>query len=443
MRYDPIDPQLFVENRKALAAKLKPNSIAVVHSHDILPLCADGVLPFYQNSDLFWLSGVNQEESTLILNPSASDPRDQQLLFVRETSDLIRIWEGEKLTKESAVGVSGIENVQWTDRFESEFRRLARGTDVIYLNANEHLRSATEVETRDDRFRKRCQSLHPGHRYERLAPFLHELRAVKSQIENDLIKRACDITEKGFRRLLGFVKPGVMEYQVEAELSHEFLRHGSMGFAYNPIIASGIGACCLHYMENDKRCEDGQMLLLDVAAEYARYNSDLTRTIPVNGRYTDRQRAVYNSVLRVFRGCFDELLKPGIDVKKDYQPKVGKLMEEELLSLGLLEADQVAAERAKDGTDDEVKEEKRLYRKYFMHGTSHGLGLDVHDVAPADNVVLEGMVMTIEPGIYIPDEGFAVRIENDVIVRESGNIDLMSTTPIESEEIEELMQAGR
>lgn len=442
MRYDPIDPQLFVENRRALEAKLKPDAIAVVNSNDVAPLCADGVRPFYQNSDFFWLTGVNQEESTLILNPGAEDPKDRQLLFVRETSDLIKIWEGAKLTNEEATAVSGIENVQWTDRFESELRRLARGTNRIYLNSNEHLRSATEVESRDERLRKRFQSTYPNHRYERLAPIFHELRAVKSQFEIDLIKRACDITEKGFRRVLGFLKPGVMEYEVEAEFSHEFLRRGSMGFAYIPIIAAGENACVLHYIENDKRCEDGQLLLLDVAAEYARYNSDLTRTIPVSGKYTERQKAVYNAVLRVFRACLDDLLVPGIDVRKEYQPKVGKLVEEELLGLGLLDADEVSAERAKDGTDEEVKEEKRLYRKYFMHGTSHGLGLDVHDVAPADNIIREGMVMTIEPGIYIPDEGFAVRIENDVVVRETGNIDLMSTIPIEADEIEELMAEG-
>lgn len=439
MRYEPINPQLFVDNRKALAARLKPNSIAVLHSHDLMPQCADGTMRFFQNSDLFWLTGANQEETVLVLYPDAPDPKDQQLLFVRETSELIAIWEGAKLSKEEATAVSGIENVQWVDQFDSELRRLAREVDTIYLNANEHGRAATEVTTRDDRFRQRCQTLHPGHRYERLGPLLHELRSVKSEVEVQLLQKACDITEEGFRRLLGFVKPGVWEYEIEAELIHEFLRHGSMGFAYNPIIASGKNACVLHYLENHEQCQDGQLLLLDIAAEYARYNSDLTRTIPVNGRYTDRQRDVYNAVLRVFRACKDELLVPGVKIKKEYQPKVGQLVEEELLGLGLLDPKEVAAERAKDGTDDEVPLEKRLFRKYFMHGTSHSLGLDVHDVESADNVLREGMCMTIEPGIYIPDEGFAVRIENDVIVRAGGNIDLMANIPIETEEIEELM----
>ena len=442
MRYEPIDPQLFARNRHALAARLKPNAIAVVHSHDILPLCADGTQRFYQNSDLFWLSGADQEETTLILCPGADDPKDREILFVRETNDLIKVWEGEKLTKEAATRISGIENVQWTDRFDSELRRLARKAEVIYLNANEHGRSATEVVSRDSRFRERCQLLYPSHRYERLGPHFHALRAVKSDIEVEVIRKACEITGKGFRRTLGFVKPGVWEYEVEAELIHEFLRHGSMGFAYTPIVASGKNACVLHYLDNHDQCRDGELLLMDVAAEYARYNSDLTRTIPVNGRYTDRQRAVYDAVLRVFRACCNELLTPGIRVRKDYQPKVGRLVEEELMGLGLLDPAAVAEERAKDGTENEVKEERRLYRRYFMHGTSHSLGLDVHDVEPADNILREGMVMTVEPGIYLPDEGFGIRIENDIVIRESGNVDLMASIPIEAEEIEELMNQG-
>ncbi len=438
MRYDPIDPRLFAENRAKLAAQLKPGSFAIVHANDIMPQSADGVMRFYQSSDLFWLTGVDQEETALILNPHAKNPADRELLFVRETSDEIRLWEGNKLTQEEAAAVSGVQTVFWSDKFDREWRRLMKCWDTVYLNANEHPRNASHVQTREDRFRLRCQGLYPRHRYERLAPLTYPLRAVKSEVELALLRKACDITELGFRRVCRFVKPGVTEYEVEAEFIHEFLRHGSRGFAYNPIIATGKNACILHYLENDDTCQDGQLLLLDVAAEYAHYNADLTRVIPVNGKFTERQRAIYNAVLHVFSACRDELLKPGVEIKA-YQKEVGKCMETELLSLGLLDAAEVAKERAKDDTEDEVKEEKRLYRKYFMHGTSHSLGLDVHDVAPADRIVLEGAVYTIEPGIYLPDEGFGIRLENDFIVRSDGNVDLFPNVPIEAEDIEALM----
>lgn len=438
MRYAPINPQLFVENRAKLAAKLKPGSFAVIHSNDIMPQSADGSMRFYQSSDLFWLTGVDQEETTLILNPHAADPADREILFVRETSDLIRIWEGNKLTAEEATAVSGIENVLWSHRFESEFRRCMKTWKTLYLNANEHPRNASEVETREERFRKRCQIRYPRHRYERLAPLTYPLRAVKSDTEIQLLRQACDITEKGFRRVCRFLKPGVKEFEIEAEFTHEFIRNRSRGFAYNPIIASGINACSLHYLENNDTCQDGDLLLLDVAAEYAHYNADLTRTIPVNGKFTDRQRAVYNAVLNVFKVCREELLKPGVEIKA-YQKEVGKHMEAELLSLDLLDPDIVADERSKDGTDNEVKEETRHYRKYFMHGTSHSLGLDVHDVTPANRVVLEGAVYTIEPGIYVPEEGFGIRIENDVVVNSGKNVDLFENVPIEADEIEAAM----
>ena len=437
MRYDPIDPKLFSENRAKLAALLKPGSFAVFHSNDIMPQSADGVMPFFQASDIFWLTGVDQEDTMLILNPHAKDEADRELLFVRETSDEIRIWEGYKLTMEGAQEVSGIETVKWNQWFERDFRRLMKDFSIVYLNANEHPRAGCQVETRDSRFRLKTQNWYPNHRYERAAPLLHHLRQIKSETEIDLLRRACEITELGFRRVAKFLQPGVTEYQIEAEFHHEFLLHQSRGFAYNPIIASGGNACALHYVENNATCEAGQLLLLDVAAEYAHYNADLTRTIPVSGKFTDRQRAVYNAVLHVLTTCHDELLKPGVDVKA-YQKDVGKVMEEQLIGLGLLEKGEVAKERAKDDTDDEVKEEKRLYRKYFMHGTSHSLGLDVHDVAPADRIVREGSVYTIEPGIYLPDEGFAVRLENDVIVRESGNVNLFESVPIEASDIEAL-----
>jgi Xaa-Pro aminopeptidase len=429
MRYDPIDSALFVENRKRLVAMLKPRSIAIVHANDLLPTNADGTLPFGQNRDLFHLSGIDQEESILVLFPDAADEKHRELLFVRETSELIAIWEGAKLTKETATERSGITEVHWLDNFEKMFRGLILQAEHVYLNSNEHPRAMAIVETRDDRFRKDCMARFPLHKYERLAPLMHDLRCRKNPVEVALVKRACDITESGFRRVLGFLKPGVTEYEVEAEFLHEFVRKRSKGFAYTPIIASGINACVLHYIENDQPCKDGELLLLDVAAEYANYNADMTRTIPVNGRYTDRQKAVYNAVLRVFRGA-SAMLQPGI-MLKGYQKEVGKMVEEELIGLGLLETDKVK----------EQDENEPLYRKYFMHGTSHHLGLDVHDVGNTNKPIEEGMLFTVEPGIYIREEGFGVRLENDFVIREGGNLDLMATIPIEAEEIEDLMNA--
>ncbi|RFC49548.1 MAG: Xaa-Pro aminopeptidase [Verrucomicrobia bacterium] len=443
MRYEPFDAAFFTENRARLAARLPKGAIAIVHSHDLITTSADGTLPFRQNSDFFYLTGIEQEESVLILDPSAPEPGDRARLFLRETSDLIRIWEGDRLTREQAVVRSGAARVEWTQNFEPALRRLLRQRHTVYLNANEHPRSGAEFIGRDDRFRRQLQDWYPRHRYERLAPWLHELREIKRAPELAATREACRITSDGFRRLLRFVRPGVTEFEIEAELLHEFLRQRSRGFAYTPIIASGANACVLHYIENNAVCQDGELLLLDIAAEYARYNADLTRTIPVNGRFTPRQRAVYEAVLRVMRLCIRELLRPGIDLRKEYQPAVGRAVEQELIGLGLLDPAKVAEERAKDGTPDEVKEERRLYRKYFMHGTSHSLGLDVHDVQRRDRLVKEGMVFTVEPGIYVREEGLGVRLETEVVVGAHGNEDLMPDAPIEPDEIETLMQAGR
>jgi Xaa-Pro aminopeptidase len=427
MRYDPIDPQLFVRNREKLRARLLPNSIVIVLANDILPTNADGTMAFKQNSDLFYLSGVDQEETVLVLMPDAKDPKEREILFVKETSEHIAIWDGEKLNKEQARAATGVERIEWSHGFESWMHRLIPQADHIYLTTNEHLRAATVVETANDRFIKKCQARYPLHRYERLAPVMHQLRMVKDPVELQIMQRACDITEAGFRRLLGFVKPGVGEWEVEAELAHEFIRRGSRGFAYNPIIGSGKNACVLHYLENHSVCQDGEMLLLDIAAEYAGWASDLTRTIPVNGRFTARQREVYNSVLRVFRGA-NEILRPG-NRQLEYQKAVVELMEEELVRLGL-----ISAKDAKEQGPD-----KPLVRKYFMHGVSHHLGLDVHDVCPPHEPFAEGNVFTIEPGIYIREEGLGVRIENDVLLGKDRNIDLMAGIPIEADEIEELM----
>lgn len=431
MRYHPIDKSLFIENRKALAERLKPKSIAVFNSSDIWPKSADGVRRFIQQTDLFYLSGIDQEETILIICPDAAEEKHREILFVRETNEKIVVWEGNKFTREEASEVSGIHQVYWTSRFEEIFRQLTLESENIYLNANEHSRADVSVQTRDDRFIERCRSAFPLHRYRRIAPILHHMRAVKSSIEIDLIRRACRITEQAFRRVLGFIRPGVWEYEIEAELYHEFLRYRSRGPAYDPIIASGADTCVLHYIKNDKRCEDGGLVLMDFGAEYANYASDLTRTVPVNGRFTPRQRDVYDAVLRVQRFAVD-LLRPG-NTLKEYHKQVGEKMEGELIGLGLLDAREV-----KDQDPEEP-----LYRRYFMHGTSHHMGLDVHDYGDKHRPFEAGMVFSCEPGIYIREEGLGVRIETDVLLTSDAPVDLMESIPVEAEEIESLMRSGK
>lgn len=427
MRYDPVDSELFVRNRSRLSALLKGSSIAILHSNDIMPTNADGTMPWKQNSDLYYLSGIDQEESVLILFPEAAEQKDREILFVRKTNGQLAIWEGEKLSKQQASELSSVSNVQWTNSFESTLHRLIQQAEHVYFNINEHLRAEMAVETRDSRLLKKCKEAYPLHKYERLAPLMHQLRVIKDQEEIHMIQKACDITEAGFRRVLNFVKPGVGEWQIEAEYIHEFLRRKSMGFAYSPIIASGKNACVLHYIKNNQTCEDGDLILMDVAAEYGNWNSDMTRTIPVNGKFTKRQREVYESVLRVLR-MSNEIMRPGV-TPKDYQKQTIELVEMELIQLGLINA-----EDAK-GQDDS----KPLVKKYFMHSTSHHLGLDVHDVCPANEPFAEGMVLTIEPGIYIPEENIGVRLENNVLIGKDKNIDLMGNIPIEADEIETLM----
>jgi Xaa-Pro aminopeptidase len=430
VRYDPISPDFFVRNRENLRGLLKPNSMVIVLANDIYPTNADGTMAFKQNSDLFYLTGVDQEETALVLMPDAVDPNEREILFVKETSELIAIWEGEKLSKDQARAATGITRIEWSSQFDSFLHRMVPQVEHVYLVTNEHLRASVVVETRNARFIKECQSRYPLHRYERLAPLMHRLRITKDAEELKQIQRACDITEAGFRRLLGFIKPGVGEWEIEAELLHEFVRRGSRGFAYAPIIGTGKNACVLHYVENNTVCQDEQMVLMDVAAEYAGWASDLTRTVPVNGKFTPRQRAVYDAVLRVFRGA-NEVLRPG-NTPIQYQKQVIELMEVELVGLGLFTAEEAKAQ----GPD------KALVKKYFMHGTSHHLGLDVHDVCPPHEPFAEGMVFTIEPGIYIREEALGVRIENDVIIGKDRNLDLMANIPIEADEIEALM-AGR
>lgn len=431
MKYHKIDPQLFTENRKRFASALESGSLAIFNSNDILPTNADGTMPFRQNADLFYLSGIDQEETILVIFPEANDKNHREILFLRETNENIAIWEGHKYTKEEGRAASGIQTIYWTHQFNTIFNGLMAEAKHVYLNTNEHTRANVEIATRDDRFNKWCKEKYPAHTYLRSAPIMHHLRAIKSKTEIDLMKQACDITEKGFRRILNFIRPGIWEFEIEAELAHEFLRNRSKGFAYTPIIASGANACVLHYIENNQQCKDGEVILLDVAAEYANYASDLTRAVPVNGRFTKRQKDVYNAVLRVMRAATG-MLVPGNTIDK-YHRAVGKLMEEELIKLGLLKSDDVKSQNP----------DQPLYKKYFMHGTSHFLGLDVHDVGDRYRPFEPGMVFTCEPGIYIREEGLGIRLENDILITNDGPVDLMANIPLEAEEIEDLMNAGK
>jgi Xaa-Pro aminopeptidase len=399
MRYQPINNYLFIENRKRLASLFKPKSLAILHANDYMPTNADGTMGFKQNSDLFYLSGVDQEETILLISPDHPDEKYREVLFVRETNELIAVWEGEKLTKEQARNVSGIKSVYWTHRFERIFSDIIFVAENVYLNANEHTRNSSLVQTREVRYIDEFRQKYPLHQLSRLAPLMHQLRAIKHPVEIDLMQQACNITASGFARLLKFLKPGVHEYEVEAELIHEFVRNRSKGFAYQPIVASGANACVLHYIENNKECKDGDVLLLDVAAEYANYASDLTRSIPVNGRFTKRQREVYDAVLRVFKAAKSMLIAGNI--WDEYHLEVGKIMESELIGLGLI-------------TKEDIKKqdpEWPAYKKYFPHGTSHFLGLDVHDVGNKYQRFEAGMVFTCEPGIYIKEEGLGIRLE--------------------------------
>lgn len=430
MKYLPIDRNLFIKNRKKFTAEMKPKSVAIFNSNDIYPVSADSTLPFAQHRDIFYLSGVDQEESILLLCPDAPYEHQREMLFLRETNEHIAIWEGEKLTKERAFEVSGIKTVHWLKDFEKVLYEMMTYTETMYINTNEHYRASVETETREDRFVKWWKAKYPAHNVAKSNPILQRLRSVKEAEEIALIQHACDITEKGFRRLLPFVKPGVAEYEIEAELIHEFVRNRSKGFAYTPIIASGNNANVLHYIENNQVCNAGDLILLDVAAEYANYSSDLTRTIPVSGRYSDRQKAVYNAVLRV-KNEATKMLRPGT-LWKQYHLEVGKIMTSELLGLGLIDKADVQNENP----------DWPAYKKYFMHGTSHHLGLDTHDYGLLHEPMKANMVFTVEPGIYIPEEKFGIRLEDNVVVQESGDpFNLMRNIPIEIEEIEGLMNA--
>ena len=429
MKYDKINAQLFIKNRKNFASAMKKNSLAVFNSNDIYPISADSTIPFEQHTDILYLSGVNQEESVLVLFPDCPKENLREVLFVRETNDHIAVWEGEKLTKEAAFETSGIQTVFWLQDLEKVLFEMSSYCDTFYINTNEHYRANVETETREDRFTKWLLAKYPAHSVAKSNPILQRLRAVKDPIELDLMQQACNITEKGFRRILNFIKPSVWEYEIEAELLHEFIRNRSKGFAYTPIIASGNNANVLHYIENNQQCKAGDLILLDVAAEYATYKSDLTRTVPVSGKFSVRQKAVYNAVNEVKKEA-TKMLLPGT-LWKEYHVEVGKLMTSELLKLGLLDK------------ADIQNEDKNwpAYKKYFMHGTSHHIGLDTHDYGLLHEPMQANNVFTVEPGIYIPKEGFGIRLEDDVVIQEKGApFNLMANIPIEVAEIEDIMQ---
>ncbi len=430
MKYAPINTDLFRLNRRRFTSQMKSGSIAIFQSNDLMPRNGDQSYPFRQNSGLFSLCGLDQEETVLVLFPNCVKEGFHEIAFIKKTDNFIATWEGHKYTKEEATAISGIQKIFWLDEMDNILHELILLAENIYVNNNENDRYITEIPSRDLRHTKYLQSRYPAHHYHRSQPILKKMAMIKSKYEIELLQQACDITGKAFNRVLEFVKPGVMEYEVEAEIIHEFLRNRASGHAYQPIVASGKNACVLHYTDNNKTCKDGDILLMDFGAEYANYAADLTRAIPVNGQFTQRQRAVYNSTLKVMEEA-TQMLVPGTTLE-EYHKEVGKLMESELLQLNLL-----------DKTD--IKNQNKdypAYKKYFMHGTSHHLGLDVHDLSYRYDPIQAGMVFTVEPGIYIPDEHLGIRLENDILVTDNGPYDLMENIPLQAEAIEEIMNAG-
>lgn len=430
MKYTPLNPELFQLNRRRFTREMKPNTIAIFNSNDQMPRSGDQFFPFRQNAGLYYLCGIDQEETMLVLFPDCPKDGHKEVLLIKRTNEHIAVWEGHKYTKEEACAASGIEKVLFLDEAEQVLNELILLSEGIYLNINENDRYLSEVETRDLRYAKYLRNRYPAHLLYRAQPMLKKLQMVKSQFEVDVIQHSVDITGKAFRRVLEFVKPGVWEYEVEAEITHEFLRNRCEGHAYTPIIASGKSACVLHYVENNRQCQAGDVLLMDFGSEYANYAADLTRSIPVSGQFTDRQRAVYNAVLRVLKEA-RAMLVPG-NILEEYHKEVGKVMESELIGLGLISREEVAKQDP----------DKPAYKKYFMHGTSHHLGLDVHDLCLRYEPFRAGMMFTCEPGIYIPEENLGIRLENDILITDDGPIDLFRSIPIEAEEIEELMHAG-
>ena len=422
-----MERDFFKKNRNRFTEKMLDNSLAIFHSNDIFPRNGDQSFRFRQQSDLFYLTGIDQEKTILLLYPDCPNPDLKEVLFLTEPTAALQTWEGHKYSVAEAKEISGMEKVRWLEQFEMVLAEVMSYAENVYLNAIEYAKFSTDVPYRDLRFAIEIREKYPNHNYKRSAPLVYALRTIKSKEEVDLMRSAAMLTGQAFRRVLGFVRPGVMEYQVEAEILHEFMFHGHAEAAYHSIIASGENACTLHYVENSRECHDGDLLLMDFGAEYGHYAADLSRTIPVNGKFTTRQKACYNAVLRVLRqsSC---LLVPGNTIDK-VNKEVNKLMEEEMIGLGLFSREDVAAQDP----------EKPLFTKYFMHGVSHFLGLDVHDVGSKFEPFRPGMVFTFEPGLYIREEKMGIRIENNYLITESEPLDLTAEIPVEAEEIEHLM----
>jgi Xaa-Pro aminopeptidase len=428
-RYQTINKQLFIDNRKRFTAQLKPKSLAIFHSNEVMPRNGDACYEFKQNSDMFWLTGIDQEECALVIFPDCPIEAYREALFVKRTNEQIAVWDGHKYTQAEATQASGIKNVFWMDEFDNLMRAVIHMADTIYLNTNENDRASNTAPYKDLSFALQMRERFPLHHYERAAPIMQRLRSVKSTMEVEYMKHAIEISNKMFHRVLKFVKPGVKEYEIEAEVIHEFVRNGAAGHSFTPIVASGKNACVLHYIDNADVCKDGELLLLDTGTDYGNYISDMTRTFPVNGRFTPRQKDVYNAVLRVMREA-KKMLKPGV-LLMEYHAEVCKQMEKELVDLKLI-------------TMDDIKNQNPAlpaFKKYYMHGTSHFLGLDVHDVGMRYEPMQAGMMFSCEPGIYIPEEGIGIRLENEILITNDGCIDLMEHIPIEADHIEDLMQS--
>ena len=428
MRYQALSSKFYSNNRDKFMHSMSKGGLAVFNSNDIYPISADSTLPFQQHRDIFYLSGIDQEETILLLFPKAKNPDHREILFVKETNDHIAVWEGAKLSKKQATDISGVKTVLWLDEFEQLFCELAKEAEILYINTNEHYRANVSTQTREDRYIEWAKEKFPGHPIEKSNFILQHLRSIKDKEEINQIQKAIDITEKGFRRALSFIKPGVWEYEIEAVFSYEFLKNRSKGFAYTPIIASGKNSNVLHYIQNNAQCVAGDLILIDVGAEYGNYASDMTRTVPVSGKFSPRQRAVYEAVLKVGEEAM-KMLTPGA-ILEEYHREVGKIMTSELIGLGLLDRQTVKDQDPKNPA----------YKKYFMHGTSHHLGLDTHDYGLINEPIQADMVFTVEPGIYIPEEGFGIRIEDDVVVQNEGTpVNLMKNIPKDPDEIEMLM----
>jgi len=428
MRYIPLNNSIYKRNRLNFMDQMKGNCMAIFNSNDIYPVSADSELPFAQHRDMFHLAGIDQEETILILYPSSKDSKTREILFIRRSDEHTKIWEGEKLSKDLASKLSGIESIHFVEDFKNILHLITSKVDTFYINKNEHYRANSPVETREDRFISWLLKKYPAHNVAKSNPILQRLRSIKHIDEIEQIRKACQITKKGFNRVLKFIKPDVWEYQIEAEFIHEFINNSSKGFAYSPIIASGQDNNVLHYVKNNKQCKDGELILMDVGAEYGNYSSDMTRTIPVSGHFSKRQKEIYNTVLRV-KNEATKLLTVGNNWK-NFHDQVGEIMTKELLDINLLDKADIKNQTKKNPA----------YKKYFMHGTSHHLGLDTHDYGLLDDLFQENMVFTVEPGIYIPEEGFGVRLEDDVVIQTKGEpINLMEDIPIETDHIEELM----